>query len=318
MARLRKRFSFQVRPESPYDFLLTVRKPSGWPLFTPDERFSGKTLWTALRIGGNLVGLKLSSEGSVARPRIKAEVFMDAAPGPAGRGRISDAIENKLYAREGLAEFYRFASRDPILRHAIRHRYGMQDTDGADLFSSAVLAVCLQMAPLKRSNEMMGCLLRVYGETAEFDGKRVAVWPSPKTMAAVKPAELKKECRLGYRAEYVVGIARILGKGGFPGLEELRLMKPDAAKAKLMELPGIGDYSADIMNPHGGFPIDVWSADVFGKLFFGREPPGRGGIAEVKAEGLRRWGKWSWLAFLYVVQDLENLSDKLGIRLRLS
>ena len=28
-------------------------------------------------------------------------------------------------------------------------------------------------------------------------------------------------------------------------------------------------------------------------------------------------GKWSWMAFYYVVQDLENLSDKLGLKLRL-
>jgi len=85
-----------------------------------------------------------------------------------------------------------------------------------------------------------------------------------------------------------------------------------------MELPGIGDYSADIINPHGGFPIDVWSADVFGKLFYGNEPvDGRGSIVRIKREGVKRWGQWAWMAFLYVVQDLENLSRRLGTQLRL-
>ena len=40
-------------------------------------------------------------------------------------------------------------------------------------------------------------------------------------------------------------------------------------------------------------------------------------LDKVKREGLRRWGEWSWHAFFYVVQDLENLSRKLGVQLRL-
>jgi hypothetical protein len=37
----------------------------------------------------------------------------------------------------------------------------------------------------------------------------------------------------------------------------------------------------------------------------------------VKQEGIRRWGKWSWMAFFYVAQDLQNLSKRLGVQLRL-
>jgi 3-methyladenine DNA glycosylase/8-oxoguanine DNA glycosylase len=85
-----------------------------------------------------------------------------------------------------------------------------------------------------------------------------------------------------------------------------------------MELPGIGDYSADIINRPGGFPIDLWSAAAFGKLFYGKEPENsREAVEAVKREGIRRWGQWSWMAFFYVVQDLEGLSRKLNITLRL-
>ena len=87
----------------------------------------------------------------------------------------------------------------------------------------------------------------------------------------------------------------------------------------LLELPGIGDYSADIINPHGGFPIDVWSAEVFSKLLLGKEPENnRDAVGIVKEEGLKRWGKWSWMAFFYIVQNLPNLSKKLEKNLRLS
>jgi hypothetical protein len=80
-------------------------------------------------------------------------------------------------------------------------------------------------------------------------------------------------------------------------MEELEGLEPDEAKRKLLERPCIGDYSADIINPHGGFPIDAWSAEVFGKLFYCQEPDDkRKAIEGIKQEGLRRWRKWSWMA----------------------
>jgi 3-methyladenine DNA glycosylase/8-oxoguanine DNA glycosylase len=174
------------------------------------------------------------------------------------------------------------------------------------------------MAPLKRSNEMMAAFISNYGETAEFDGRRIEVWPLPRNVAKHSPAELAKKCKMGYRAKRMVQLARKLNGEDFPTLEELEKLGPEEAKDKLLELPGIGDYSADIINPHGGFPIDVWSADVFGKLFFGREPKeGRKAIVKIKNEGIHRWREWSWMAFFYVVQDLKNLSKTLGMELRL-
>jgi hypothetical protein len=78
------------------------------------------------------------------------------------------------------------------------------------------------------------------------------------------------------------------------------------------------EYQFLSYNPHGGFPIDVWSADVFGKLFYGTgSEEGREEIGKIKEEGIRRWGKYAWMAFFYVVHDLEVLSKKLGLSLRL-
>ena len=54
----------------------------------------------------------------------------------------------------------------------------MHSTSSGDtVFPDAVLAILLQMAPLKRSNEMMDCVITKYGEKAEFDGKTTYVSP---------------------------------------------------------------------------------------------------------------------------------------------
>lgn len=315
--KLEKAFSFRVQPIPPYDFGLTVRKPAGWDLFNSDEIFEGDVLWSAVRIGGRPAGLKIRSLGSVERPKMAITVFTRRGVPIEERAAFKGAMEVLLGARDDLNEFYAFARKDPVLRHVVEDLYGMHDTQSASLFNSVVLSICLQMAKLRRSNQMMEAIDRRYGDRIEFDGRRLTVQPTAERIAELKPGKFAKECNLGYRAKYIVGSAKMIAKG-FPDIHRIMSMPPEQAKETLMDLPGVGDYAADIINPHGGFPIDAWSVDVFGALFFGREPENaRDAIEKVKREGMRRWGRWSWMAFFYVAQDLRNLSKRLGVQLRL-
>jgi 3-methyladenine DNA glycosylase/8-oxoguanine DNA glycosylase len=318
MVKLGRSINYEIKPIPPYNFNLTVRKPAEWSLFTPFEIYEKGTMWTATNLTGILAGVKLTSKGTVNRPRIIARLFVKTKPKPGTLNKIKTSLNHSLGADEDLREFYRLAEKDNILKHAIEDLYGMHNTFSDTIFPDAVLSILLQMTTLKRSDEMMNCVIGRYGEVADFDGKKIRTWPLPKRIAVLNARALAKACNLGYRAKHIVNLARKIVSERFPTVEELEMLDPEEAKKLILELPGIGDYSADIINPHGGFPIDVWSADVFGKLFFGREPKDkRKAIERIKREGLRRWGKWSWMAFFYTVQDLENLSRKLGTKLRL-
>jgi 3-methyladenine DNA glycosylase/8-oxoguanine DNA glycosylase len=319
VVKLANTFSFVLVPRLPYNFELTVVKPAGWDLFTPEEVYSPHILWTALYIGGLLVGLRLKHGGTTKSPKILVTAFSNQRLTSPQKFALRQAIAAKLGVNDDLSKFYAVAKNDKILRHTIRDLRGMHDTQSGSLFGAAILAICLQMAPLKRSNRMMNCILMKHGRMAEFDGKTVHVWPLPQDVAKLGIERFSKECNLGFRAKYIVQVAKILEGDIFPSLEELSRLSPESAKARLLELPGIGDYSADIISPHAGFPIDVWSAEVFGKLFFGKRTRNYRKIVDrVKVEGIRRWGKWSWMAFLYVANDLENLSKHLKMKLRLA
>ncbi len=308
---------FDIVPVAPFDFDLTVRKPAGWSLFNAGEIYEGGTLCTATRILGRLVGLKLRSVGTLKKPRILVTVFTVSPIPTREKLGIKEALETLIGADQDLKEFYEMAKKDDILEHTVKDLYGMHDTQTAYLFNSVVLSICLQMARIDRSEKMMATINKLYGTRVEFDGKEIVVEPAAETIARLKPEELAKKCNLGYRAKYIIGAAKMI-TNGFPDTSQILSMPPDEAKKKLMELPGVGDYAADIINPHGGFPIDAWSVDVFGKLLFGEEPhKAREAIEAVKKEGLRRWGRFAWLAFFYVAQDLANLSERLGIQLRM-
>lgn len=273
-----------------------------------------------MHLENTLVGLKLTSRGTTNSPHIIAEIFLEGKLTAEKLERIEKLLVHCLGADVDLSEFYAFAKEDSILRYVVDDLYGMHNTSmGDNVFPWAILTILLQMAPLKRSNEMMDCIIRRYGDVAEFDQKTVYVWPLPQKLASMNPIVPARECRVGYRAKRITKLAAKLAKESFSTLQELEKLSLEDAKKKLLELPGIGDYSADIINPHGGFPIDVWSAEVFSELFFGKAPDNkRQAVKEVKTEGIRRWGKWSWMAFFYIAQDLESLSRRLNVKLRLA
>src|SRR3990170_6300544 len=181
-----------------------------------------------------------------------------------------------------------------------------------ELFAGLILAVTLQMAPMKRTNQMMDLLMENFGGRVKFDGKTVDYWPSPGKVASLTEAELKSKAKLGYRAASLIAIARSLTEG-FPTMEQLSLLGSEEAKLRLMSLRGIGDYSADIVKPGMGFPLDVWSAKIFSILFLGKESKSpRDTIPKLKKIAEKRWGKWRGHVFVYVLNDLPKISERIG------
>lgn len=91
--------------------------------------------------------------------------------------------------------------------------------------------------------------------TASFT---LPTWPA---LAALSERELRA-CQLGFRARFIHQTARFLEEN--PGwLEKTESMPYSQAKARLMELPGVGEKVADCVLLFGAgqleaFPVDTW------------------------------------------------------------
>jgi DNA-3-methyladenine glycosylase II len=298
-----------------YNFELTVRKPAGWWWSTPDEAYEQGTLWTVTRFQGELVGLKLHSAGTLKKPQITCNVYSEHRFIQADSEALAELLQRALQTKEDLAEFYTLAKNDTIISGPAEDLRGMHTIAWPELFTALILAVTLQMAPMKRSNQMMEYLIAEFGEEARFEGRKIRYWPSTKKIAATAPMELQAKAKLGYRAANLVAIAQAL-EAGFPTMDELYALGPLEAKRKLLTLRGIGDYSAELVMPGMGFPLDVWSAKIFGVLFRGKAPEDpREAIPSLKEEAEKRWGRWRGLAFVYVLNSLPTLSKKFGVDL---
>jgi N-glycosylase/DNA lyase len=88
---------------------------------------------------------------------------------------------------------------------------------------------------------------------------------------ATVPEKALRECLLGFRARHVAGVARFLAER--PGwLEETATLPYAAAKARLIELPGVGEKIADCVLLFGAgrleaFPVDVWILRVMAQRY---------------------------------------------------
>lgn len=310
---------FRFRPRPPYDFGLTVRKPAGWSWFTPFEVWEKGTIWSGfwfdLSAGRKTRRAPLGVRARQDRGLVVADVFTSVPLSPADRARLRGHLEAALGVREDLGPFYKLMRRHRVLKHVARRLRGMHSGWRLNVFTSLTLAILLQMAPIRRSMNMWDCLIRRYGRRISFDGRSVRLWPDVGAIAARRPSELARTCRLGYRAKFLVRLARQLQKG-FPGVEELAAMPAEEAKARLLELYGVGEYSASFASPHPSFSLDSWSVRIFFPILFGRAAPSpdpRAGIPRAIRAAERRWGPWSDLVLVYVLNDLPYLARKYKI-----
>jgi DNA-3-methyladenine glycosylase II len=312
---LKEAYSVEFEAAPPYSFERTLHKPAGWWWSTPDEIFQNGTCWTVTRFHGELIGLKLRSTGTIEKPRIHCVIYSGNKLGASEKQGITRMVKRALKIEEDLTEFYMLSQKDNILRGVVEDLYGMHTVGWPELFPALILAVTLQMAPMKRSNQMMGLLIENFGDRAGFDGKAIKYWPPVETIAASSVDELKAKAKLGYRAANLVAIVEAL-KNGVPTMDELWAMAPEEAKKQLLTLRGIGDYSAELVMPRRGFPLDVWSAKIFNVLFFGNSPQKpREAIPALKKVAEERWGDWRGYAFVYVLNDLPKLSERVGFDL---
>jgi N-glycosylase/DNA lyase len=112
-------------------------------------------------------------------------------------------------------------------------------------------------APIGRAGTPLPAEPAAKGLTA-LPFNRLPTWPE---LAQIPEAELRA-CLLGFRARYIAETAKFLAR--HPGwLEETEHLPYPAAKARLVELPGVGGKVADCVLLFGAgrleaFPVDTW------------------------------------------------------------
>lgn len=311
---MRIQFKLTFTPTPPFDFELTLHKRAGWYWLTPYEVFEDNILWTGVRINSKPVGLKAKSLGSTSKPKVQVEVFAMSKLTSGDKETLNGFVQLALKVDQDLKGFYKFSQKFPVLKEATKSLYGMHTASNPSRFHAAVRTILSHMCRTERAIKMLDCLFKNYGERIEFDSKKVILWPTKEKLSKPSEKELREKCNLGYRAKNLKLLVAAAIEGRFPEREELLKLSSEEAKEKLMEFKGIGEYTAEILSPHPGFPLDVWSVMIFWKLLeIRKDRPTREMIPKVKSWAEKNWGSWRNLAFTYILNDLDNLKKKFKV-----
>lgn len=231
---------------------------------------------------------------------------------------IIDMISWNFAVNEEVKYFYEeICQKDPILKAACEEIYGAHLRTDPYVFESVIGVILAQNVFFKRIYEMTRLLCEKFGEKQKFNGKTYYAFPTQERLAKADLAQIRA-CKVGYRDKYIKGVAQKLVKEKI-NLDDLRKTDDvELIKQKLMELPGVGPYTADLVIAIGfrlpTFHLDLFSKEAMYQFYFG----GR----KVKDETIRkfvvkRWGKWRHHAMLLLTTNTDTWAKKLGLPFRL-
>lgn len=118
--------------------------------------------------------------------------------------------------------------------------------------------LCSATKQIVQIKQMVALLAERHGEKLPGGFYQLPTWAK----LAILPEEELRACLLGFRARYIKETALYLAAR--PGwLEETPALPYETAKARLLELPGVGEKVADCVLLFGAgkleaFPVDTW------------------------------------------------------------
>jgi 3-methyladenine DNA glycosylase/8-oxoguanine DNA glycosylase len=198
-------------------------------------------------------------EGALHRVIGGREVRIEAAPGGVrirpGDLELVEPVRRYLGEPFDLGAFTAFAVTEPVLSTLLEPLRGFRPPLVPDPFETLVTSITAQQISLHAAFAVRNRLIQAFGRP--FD--RAYSFPTRGRMAAAEPADLLP---LGFsrrKAEYVVGLGRSdLDLDGLDGVPD------DEVKARLIEIPGIGEWTADwFLARHLARP-DAWPAGDLG------------------------------------------------------
>lgn len=272
-----------LKPLPPFDFHLMARQAELSPW-----KFDGRGIIRVERIrSGRVITIFIESDGTVI-----SVGFSDLKISRRDIEDIREKLEWCLAVSEDLQPFYDLAKNDKFLRKAVSDVRGYRILCDPTVFEGAVKAICNQNTSFKMTKIMVRNLVEKYGGGA---------FPCPRTLTEASVAGLK-ECKVGYRAEYIRAISRL-------DLETLKSTSTEEARRALLKVKGIGPHTAALILQRGlrrydSFFIDLWVRRLMRRLYFNNEAVSDSDITKYAEQN---WGRYRGLALQYLLMDMKNL-----------
>lgn len=311
-----------IRPRAPFNFAQTLRFILSPPALRNGREFAPLLDYyvegeyrRVLEIGGQLVLYSVAEEGDLAAPALRARII--AGPNNERTPQAVAAEVARQFSTDlDLEPFYTLAEADPVLRQLIVHFRGMRVPQAPRVFEILISAIIEQQVNLSFAHKVKKALIDTYGRSVDFDGRRYSAFPEPAALAITTPRELLPLQVSGPKARYIITISRLVLDGTLD-LENLSQLEPALAHEKLLELKGVGHWTAQYVGMRTLKHLDCLPAADVGlqkviQYFYGlRKRP----TPERVQKMARAWRGWrSYATFYLWLTYWENAEWKSKVR----
>ena len=285
------RLNLSARP--PFS-LTTAVKSHGWVRLAPfdfDED-AVRLTYVGLLDSGRVVEILVQEEAC------GVSVEVDGPLNEIERGRVAHQVKWMLGLEQDFSAFYGLTRREPKLAHVEERAYG-RILRSATLFEDSVKTILTTNTSWTGTIRMVEALVSQFGAPLPADPSRHA-FPTPNQLAATSEEKLRSEAGLGYRAPYVLELARSVASSTLD-LESLKTadIPTSQLRQRLLAIKGVGEYATAnllmLLGRYDFIPVDSWALKMVSHEWYGGEPVGG---AEVEA-AFEHWGEWKGLAYWF-------------------
>jgi len=296
-----------IHPRAPFNFAQTLRFILAPPALLNGRRFEPLLDYfvegeyrRVLELGEQLILYGVREEGSPANPALRVRILAGPDNDRAQRAVVSE-VARQFSTDLDVQPFYALAEADPVLRQLIVRFRGMRVPQVSRVFEILISAIIEQQVNLSFAHKVKKALINTYGRWVDFEGCRYSAFPEPAALAIATPRELLRLQVSGPKARYIITISR-LALDGTLDLENLRELEPALAHEKLLELKGVGHWTAQYVGLRALRHLDCLPAADVGlqkviQYFYGfRKRP----TAERVQKMARAWQGWRSYATFYL------------------
>jgi DNA-3-methyladenine glycosylase II len=253
------RIMFSIDPTPPFRLDLTAwalrRRPQNEVDF-----WDGETYSRVLVIRNNPVLIGLTQRGGVDAPRLEV-----TATGTHKRAKdaVVPALERLLGLRIDLRAFYEFAAKHPRLNELSKQFRGLKPPRFPTVWEGVVNGIACQQLSLTVGIMLLNGLSAACGLAFENrNGVRYA-FPKPEDLAGATPETIRSLGFSGAKTRALIELGREISLRGLD-LESLADLKNDQAVSRLVELRGVGRWTAEYALLRGMGRIDLFPGDDVG------------------------------------------------------
>ncbi|QMU69067.1 DNA-3-methyladenine glycosylase [Streptacidiphilus sp. P02-A3a] len=240
--RRRAAVSLHLPARQPFDFAASLAFIGSFPAMTGQQGTSGTALTLALRENATTMAARLTSatEGSGLDCELTADGPID---GPTARA-AADRLGHYLGLDDDLSPLYAAARHDPPFQRVVDRLYGYHQVKFPSPFELLCWAILCQRVPMPVARTMKRALVEAVGNRIERDGRVLWAFPEAAQLAALDEDELAALIGNRRKAAFLYGATR-----RWLDLDEgfLRTGDHGAVRARVLELPGIGPWSASFL-----------------------------------------------------------------------